>query len=176
MRDGLVAEFWMMNQDQAVLDLIVGRLRAPPFPNRVQPWSSHGGRGMAEHPNAAAARASLEALKNGDVETMAAGIADDAVWHVPGSHRFAGEFVGKSAIVERFQAMGQAGLTTGIDEIHDILGNDDHVVALLKVTFGSAAGSTSQMVVWTMHVRDGMATEFWARNADQAEIDRIASG
>ena len=131
---------------------------------------------MTEHPNVVAARTSLEALMKGDAETMAAGIADDAVWHVPGSHRFAGDFVGKAAVLERFRAMGEAGLTTQIDEIHDVVGNDDHVVALIMVTFGSPAGTTSQTSVWTMHVRDGKATEFWARNEDQAAIDRIAAG
>ncbi len=111
----------------------------------------------------------------GDIETMAAGIAEDAVWHVPGSHAFAGDFVGRGAILERFRAMSGSGLTTEIDEIHDVIGNDEHVVALIRVTFGGAAETTSQTSIWTMHVRDGKATEFWARNEDQAAVDRIAA-
>lgn len=128
---------------------------------------------MADHPNVEAARTSLEALMKGDVETMAAGIADDAVWHVPGSNRFAGDFVGRQAILDRFGQMAEAGFQIAVDEIHDIVGGDDHVVALVKLSVTGPSGSASTGGIWVMHVRDGMATEFWGMNQDQATFDTV---
>jgi hypothetical protein len=130
---------------------------------------------MAEHPNVEAARRSLEALMKGDLETMAAGIADDAVWHIPGSNQWSGEYTGKEAIVGRFARMADQGYSVTLDEIHDIVGNDEHVIALVKITAIGPSANASSSSVWTMHVRDGKATEFWAHTQDQAAIDRVMS-
>lgn len=128
---------------------------------------------MAEHPNVAAARAAIEAFSKGDVETMATGLADDAVWHVPGSNRFSGEFRGKAAVLERFQQMGAAGVQTSIDEIHDVVGGDDHVVALVRLRLSSGDTSATANAVWVMHTADGKMLEFWGLNDNQGEIDRV---
>jgi hypothetical protein len=128
---------------------------------------------MAEHPNVEAARASLEALAKGDVETMSAGIAPDAVWHVPGSNQWSGDFTGKDTIMGRFARMSEQGYRISLDEIHDIVGGDDHVVALVRVSAQGPSGSASTNSVWVMHVRDGMATEFWGHNVDQEAVDRV---
>jgi len=128
---------------------------------------------MADHPNAEAARTAIEAFAKGDVATMAASIADDATWHVPGSNRFSGDFKGGAAVLGRFQQMGEAGLHTSIDEIHDVVGGDDHVVALVKLTITAGDASASAGAVWVMHVKDGMLHDFWGMNDNQAEIDRV---
>ncbi|MEX2420596.1 MAG: nuclear transport factor 2 family protein [Actinomycetota bacterium] len=128
---------------------------------------------MTEHPNAAATRAAIEAFSKGDFETMVASLADDVVWHIPGSNRFAGEFRGKAAVVEQFRSREEAGVRTSIDEIHDVVGNDEHVVALVRVGVSSADDSTSSNSVWVMHVADGKMLEFWGANDNQAGIDRV---
>jgi hypothetical protein len=128
---------------------------------------------MGDHPNTAAARAAIEAFAKGDVETMAASIADDATWHVPGSNRFSGAFEGRAGVLGRFQQMGEAGLQTSIDEIHDVVGGDEHVVALVKLTITAGDSSASANSVWVMHVKDGMLHDFWGVNDNQAEIDRV---
>jgi len=84
---------------------------------------------MANHPNAETTRAALEAFMKGDMETLANSIADDAVWHVPGGHPWAGDFRGRDAILGRFGEMAKAGASVTFDELHDVLGNDEHVVA-----------------------------------------------
>ena len=128
---------------------------------------------MAEHPNVEATRASLEGFMKGDMGAMAAGIAEDAVWHVPGSHAWSGEYRSKGEILGRFQKMAEVGVSTVLDEIHDIVGNDEHVMAMVKLTLNAPGGSASQTSVWIMHVRDGKAIEFWARNEDQGAIDAL---
>jgi hypothetical protein len=69
--------------------------------------------------------------------------------------------------------MGEAGLRTTIDEIHDVVGGDEHVVALVKISIGSADASASANAVWVMHVADGKMLEFWGLNDNQGEIDRV---
>jgi len=128
---------------------------------------------MAEHPNVEATRSAIEALMKGDLETMAAGIADDAVWHVPGNHAWSGDYRGKADIVGRFQRMAEAGLSTAVEEIHDVVGNDEHVVAMVRFAITTPAGSVTQSSVWIFHVADGKAVEFWARNEDQGAIDAL---
>ena len=128
---------------------------------------------MAEHPNVESTRASLEAFMKGDLETMAAGVRDDAVWRVPGTNRFAGTIEGKPAILGRFQAQAEAGIRVAIDEIHDIVGNDDHVVALLRTSVQGPGGSASGNAVFVMHVSGGQLKELWISNDHQAEIDRV---
>jgi hypothetical protein len=128
---------------------------------------------MSDHPNAEATRSALEAFMRGDAETMMASISEDAVWHVPGSNAFAGDFAGRAGIGERFEKMAQAGAGTHLDEIHDIVGNDEHVLVMVRITASGAAGSTTQRSVWVFHVKDGKLGEFWGYNEDQAEIDRV---
>jgi hypothetical protein len=131
---------------------------------------------MAEHPNVEATRAALEGFMKGDMETMAASIADDAVWHIPGSHRFGGTFEGRAAIMARFQEQAAAGFAVSLDEIHDIVGGDDHVVALVRTSVSGPGGSASGNAVFVFHVEGGKGKEFWAHNEHQAEIDRVFAG
>ncbi|MDH4111247.1 MAG: nuclear transport factor 2 family protein [Actinomycetota bacterium] len=128
---------------------------------------------MADHPNVEMARSSLEAMMKGDLESMAAGIADDATWHVPGSNQWSGDYRGKPEIVGRFARMAEQGYRVSLDEIHDILGNDEHVMAMVRISATGPSGSASTDSVWVMHVRDGKATEFWGHNDDQGALDRV---
>ena len=126
---------------------------------------------MTDHPNAAMARTALEALVAGDVEGLAASIADDVLWHAPGTNRFSGRFEGKAAVMARFERMRQAGITTSF-EIHDVIANDEHVVALVHLRVRNADGASyDQPQVQVMHVRDGALAEMWTMNQDQAVLD-----
>jgi uncharacterized protein len=131
---------------------------------------------MGEHPNVAAARTAITALMRGEVETLAGGIAEDAVWHVPGAHKLSGDLTGRERILGRGQEMAEAGARLVVEELHDIVGNDEHVVALVKTTTTGPGGSSTQNSVWVMHVRDGQATELWVHNWDQAAIDAVMGG
>ena len=130
---------------------------------------------MADHPNAATARAALEAFQSGDMAKVAAAIAEDAVWHVPGSHKWAGEYRGRGDILGRFEKMAAEGVSQTQDDIHDVVGNDEHVVALVRMTLTALGGSASTNSAFIYHVRDGQAVEFWAINDNQAAIDALLS-
>ena len=89
--------------------------------------------GMTEHPNAVRIRALFAAFRAGDVDTVRATIAEQAVWHFPGRRgKLAGAHRGRDAIFA-FLLDVQA-LTDGTFhlELSDVLANDTHVVALFR--------------------------------------------
>ncbi len=128
---------------------------------------------MAEHPNVESVRAGLEAFGKGDVETLTGKIADDVVWHAPGGNRFSGDFHGKAATMARMGELQQAGVAISFD-VHDVVGNDEHVVALVETTITGPGGRSARTRgAQTYHVRDGQMTEFWTFNEDQASVDAV---
>ena len=131
---------------------------------------------MTDHPNAVTMRAALEAFLRGDMETLAGSIADDVVWHAPGANALSGDFVGKAATLERMGKMRASGIQVTFD-IHDVVGNDEHVVVMVNATVSNAKGdSATGPQVQIMHVRDGKMAEFWAMNEDQAAVDAVING
>ena len=131
---------------------------------------------MADHPNAQIARAGMEAFNRGDREKFAASLHDDVVWHAPGKNRFSGEWRGKAAALGRFKELMEAGVSFMFTDLHDVVANDDHVVALLQVRTTGPKGQASGPSVFVMHVRDGKMAEFWAMNEDQDEVDKVIDG
>jgi ketosteroid isomerase-like protein len=83
-----------------------------------------------DHPNVTLVREGFAAFERGDMARMDQLLADDVVWHVGGNSKWAGTYQGKQQVLECFgrQAEATSGPTSG--EIHDILGNDEHVVVL----------------------------------------------
>ena len=60
---------------------------------------------MPEHSNAAVVRRGYEAFASGDAETLAALIAEDAVWHVGGRNLFSDTYQGREAIFTYFRKL-----------------------------------------------------------------------
>ena len=128
---------------------------------------------MAEHPNVQTARTGMEAFNKRDLEGFAATVHDDVVWHAPGKNKFSGDFVGKAATLQRFKDQAESGVSLEFVDIHDVVGGDEHVVALLTVRVTAPGGELTNPSVFVMHVRDGKLNEFWAMNENQAEIDKL---
>jgi ketosteroid isomerase-like protein len=118
---------------------------------------------MAEHPNVTVAREASEALSRGDIETAASYLADDVVWHEIGR---AEPRRGKAAL------MAGAGATdfeiTG--RIHDVVGNDEHVVVLVDATATRGGRTLQYRTAEILHVKDGKIAERWAFSDDTARI------
>jgi ketosteroid isomerase-like protein len=113
----------------------------------------------------------MEAFNRGDMDTFAASISDDVIWHAPGKNRYSGTFDGKAAALGRFREQAQGGVKFSFADLHDVVGNDEHVVALLTIKVSGPGGDASTRSAFVMHVRDGKMTEFWAFNEDQAAVD-----
>ena len=120
---------------------------------------------MSEHPNATVVRNMFEALGRGDMAGMADALADDVVWHEIGNPE---PVRGKAALAAEFSPGAGDYSMTG--ETHDVVGNDDHVVALLSATATRGGRSFSYRVAEIYHLRDGKITERWAFSDDTAAI------
>jgi ketosteroid isomerase-like protein len=113
-------------------------------------------------------RRSLEALNGGDMQSLVNLLDDEVEWHEIGR---AEPIRGKAALAERF--MGEA---TGIDfkgELHDVVANDDHTIALVETTATRGGRSLTYRTAEIMHVRDGKVTARWAFSDDTAAINEF---
>ena len=123
---------------------------------------------MSEHPNATIIRNMWDAVGRGDMDAFANAIADDVVWHEIGSPE---PVRGKAALAARFG--GTASQIAMKGETHDVVGNDDHVVALLSVVATRGGKSFPYRVAEIYHLRDGKITERWAMSDDTAAINEF---
>jgi ketosteroid isomerase-like protein len=131
---------------------------------------------VREHADIAILRRLLIAFASGDAEREGSVLAEDVVWHVPGTHRFSGRFDGREAAIRRLDAMQEAGITARFD-VHDIVANDKHVIALVHLHLEVADGRRyDQPQVQVAHVRDGLISEYWTMNQDQAVLDLLIGG
>jgi ketosteroid isomerase-like protein len=126
-----------------------------------------------EHPNVTLVREGFEAFARGDISWMDEHLADDIVWHVGGNSKWAGAYEGKANVLDFFgrqtQAMG--GQQPSV-EVHDILGNDDHVVVLGSAVATGPDGSTADWkYVQVFHIKDGKTTEVWGMAENDAAVD-----
>ena len=131
---------------------------------------------MEEHPNVTLMRGLFESFAAGDVAAMEIAFDEDLTWHAPGTNRFSGQFRGRSAAMQRFAQMREAGISTSFD-VHDIVANDEHVIALAHLHLEVADGRRyDQPQVAVAHVRDCRIVEFWTMNQDQAVLDLLIGG
>jgi ketosteroid isomerase-like protein len=127
---------------------------------------------MAEHPNVALVRRALQAMTEQDMskaqQEMAvvdAFMADDIVWHEIGR---AEPRRGKEEL--RSAMMGGAQDYSIAYEIHDVIANDDHAVALGTATATRGDATLVYRTAEIFHIRDGKAVERWAFSDDTAAI------
>ena len=125
------------------------------------------------HPNEDLVRGGYEAFARGDVPAVLERFADDIIWHVPGRSGLAGDYHGHDEVVGFFGRLMELSEGSFALEIHDIMGTDDHVVALVKATAARNGEAHAFDVAHVWHVADGKATEFWALSANPYEDDEF---
>lgn len=127
---------------------------------------------MAEHPNVALVRRAMQAMNETDMtnaqaemELVDAFMADDILWHEIGR---AEPRRGKNEL--RAAMMDGAGSTSITYDLHDVIANDDHAIALGTATATRGGKAFSYRTVEIFHIRDGKAVERWAFSDDTAAI------
>jgi ketosteroid isomerase-like protein len=131
---------------------------------------------LEAHPNGTLLRGLLEAFAARDISAVEGAFDDDVTWHAPGTNRFSGQFRGRTAAMHRLDQMQEAGISTRFD-VHDVVANDEHAVALVHLHLEVADGRRyDQPQVQVAHVRDGRIVEFWTMNEDQAVLDLLIGG
>ena len=126
-----------------------------------------------DHPNALAYHRTVEAFRQGDLDTVASLMAEDVVWHVPGDHPLAGDHVGRERVLELLGRLGPLGFT--IRE-HDVFANDEHLCALSFIGARREGLEVETRVVSVFHFRDGQQTERWFYPEDAVTLNRIFGG
>jgi uncharacterized protein len=125
---------------------------------------------MQEHPNARLARETLEGWSSDDLGGLSELIADDVVWHEIGGDE---PIRGKEALMARWAGLSEGGTIT--TELHDVVANDEHTIALLTATATMGDRSFTYRTAEIMHVRDGKISERWAFSDDTERINRFFS-
>jgi hypothetical protein len=124
---------------------------------------------VADHPNAALVRRSLQALNSGDIQALVELLDDDVEWHEIGR---AEPIRGKAAVAERWSSGGEGDFDiTG--ELHDVVGNDDHTIALVQATAKRNGRTFTYRTAEIMHVHDGKVTARWAFSDDTQAINEF---
>jgi ketosteroid isomerase-like protein len=110
------------------------------------------------------ARQMADALSRGDMQALAEFLADDVIWHEIGSSE---PLRGKTSLAARSGSAVDYEIT---GELHDIIANDEHTIALVDATATRAGKTFKYRTAEIYHVRDGKIAERWAFSDDTAAI------
>jgi ketosteroid isomerase-like protein len=128
---------------------------------------------MAEHPNEKRLRRLYELGSSGDTDWAADALADDIVWYVPGRGANAGAHRGKEEVLAFFRRV-IPGLESFKIEVHDIVANDTHAVALVRYDHRREGRVFSQVGAEVCHFDDaGKVSAFWALIDDTSAFDEF---
>ncbi len=118
----------------------------------------------------------LAAYGEKDRDAMAGALADDALWHVGGTHRLSGDYRGREAILGYFDSVRQETADTMMLEPLEVLANARHGAAFLRVIADRQGRHLDVVVADAFRFdEDGRIREFWAHAADQAAVDEFWS-
>jgi uncharacterized protein len=115
----------------------------------------------SSHPNADVFMRVYEAFTSGDMDGLAMLIAPDVLWHVPGNNLISGEYKSRDAIFGCFSKIFELSEGSYRPELHDILANDQHTVALMHATARRGGKTLDQDYAFVAHVHGGQVTELW---------------
>ena len=125
--------------------------------------------------NATIIRKAYEDFAHGNIPAVFAVLDAAITWHVPGHSPLSGDFTGHDQIGGFFRrTMELSGGAFSID-VHNVLANGDHVVALGTVNAqrNGASASFPEVHVWRMKNRK--AIEFREFQGDEQREDRFWS-
>ena len=122
---------------------------------------------MSDHPHAASYRAAISAFNSGDTSAFDLVVSDDIEWWAIGATE---PVRGKQALQENMQSqMGQWEITA---ELHDVVSNDEHLIALIEATAVRDGKTLTYRTAEIHHVNaDGQITQRWAFSDDTAAVN-----
>lgn len=117
-------------------------------------------------------RRAFDALQAGDAEGFLQFYGEDVVLHYPGRGPLSGEYRGKDQVRALLQRQSELlGDTSPDVEIHDVLANDTHAVALQTFRAERGGRTLEDHSVLVFHIRDGQAADIWIHPQDQYAQD-----
>ena len=130
---------------------------------------------MTDHPNVELFRRTYAAFTSGDFEALSEVFSEETVWHNPGRNPISGDFVGREATFAAFGKEFELSGGTYSPTVHDILANDEHIVALMHATAERDGKKLDMDYVLIFHVKDGKLVEGWDLWTDQGTVDAFWS-
>ena len=101
---------------------------------------------MADHPNVELFRRAYAAFTTANFDALAEVFDENTVWHQPGQNPLSGDHVGRDATFASFAKEFELSGGTYAPTVHDVLANDEHIVALMH----STAEREGRSSTWTM--------------------------
>jgi uncharacterized protein len=128
------------------------------------------------HPNEDVIRRGFEAFSTGNMDALRSEfLAPDITYHVPGKSPIAGDYHGVDEVLGFFGKIFEITGGTFSVELHDVLANDEHAVALSPAS-GQRPGKTyHDNSVLVFHIKDGKTTEVWLHPEDLYASDEFFS-
>jgi len=126
---------------------------------------------VADHPNAGLIRKGYDAFLKRDMATLENLFAENVVWHAAGASPISGEYRGRDAVFTLFRRITELSGGTFQIEVHTVLADDEHGVALTRPTASREGKRLRAQSVNVFHVRDGRITEVWQASEEQPVID-----
>jgi len=124
------------------------------------------------HPNEDLVRAGFAAYGRGDLDALARDFfSPEIVWHFPGRSFLGGHHAGVAKVADFFRQLGEQSGGTHRTELHDVIANDDHVVALHTTRAERGGKQLEVEAVQVFHVKDGKVTEAWTHHTDLYAFD-----
>ena len=128
------------------------------------------------HPNEDVVQEGFAAFERGDTDALRKQYwTDDVRSHVVGRSPFAGDYEGPEKVLQFFARLFEVSGGTFSIELHDVLANDVHAVALLTARAERAGKQLNDNMVTTFHIRDGKVSEAWNQATDLYAQDEFWS-
>jgi ketosteroid isomerase-like protein len=125
------------------------------------------------HPNEDLIRKGYEAFSSGNLQALDDLFAEDILWHVGGRSSLAGDYKGRQEVYGFFGKLAEGSGGTLRLEIHDVLANDQHGVALVHSSGQREGRTLSDNALHVFELEDGKVKEFWGHPGDQYAVDEF---
>ena len=121
-------------------------------------------------------RDGYDAFGRGDLDALRGLFTSDIVWHVGGNSPLSGDYKGIDAVFEFFGRIFTETNGTFKNEVHDILANDQHGIALVTQSGERNGNKIETNAVHVLHYNErGETTESWFLPEKAEEVDKFWS-
>ena len=125
--------------------------------------------------NAAIIRKGYEDFAQGNISAVFVVFDPKITWHVPGHGPLSGDYMGHAAIGDFFRRTMELSGGTFSMAVHNVLADDDIVVALVTVNVQRKGITASFPEVHVWRIEKGKVTEFREYQGDEQREDQFWS-
>ena len=126
-----------------------------------------------EHPNALLMREFFAAFGSADRERMHALMADDLIYHFPGTSPISGDWPGVDGLLDGIRAVAMSlGRGNNAFELLHVFADDHVAITVHQDSYHGSDNHLNLRYFLFVTIADGKMTEVWEVPFDQAENDR----